>query len=211
TPRRAALLLYGICGIAAILSLIQNAFHNQLGGLIVILFCAGAWIGIQHLDYSEFGLATRLLRKGGFRRTVDVQFRLQEFERSLTAASTLDQCWEVIQGGCRDFGFAGVRLNLLGRVMEAGQRPQAGTQCQIRITFPDSQYVNLYCDFQDDRGAAKIAGFAGALERSLQRQIPTLKVEWLANDRGGRSTTILQARESERLAATRRPCRGKAL
>jgi UDP-GlcNAc:undecaprenyl-phosphate GlcNAc-1-phosphate transferase len=163
TPRKAALLLYGLCAIAAVFSLVEAGVHNQFGGIIVILFCAVAWIGVQNLGYSEFGLATRLFFNGTFRQIIDVQFRLQQFERSLVEARSLDQCWEGIQTGYSDFGFSGVRLHAQGRVFE--ETPQdAAEHCQIRIPLADSQYVNLYRSFQTDVDPTALAGFARVLQ-----------------------------------------------
>jgi UDP-GlcNAc:undecaprenyl-phosphate GlcNAc-1-phosphate transferase len=169
TTRRVALLLYGVCALAAGFSLIENALENHYGGLIVLLFCVGAWIGIQHLDYSEFGLATRLFLKGTFRQTIDVQFRLRQFERLLDGASSLDACCEVIQAGCRDFGFVGLRIKLHDQVREVIHKPNLNGQWQLRISLPNSQYVNLYREFESDTEPPGLAGFAGILDRGLQR------------------------------------------
>ena len=51
-----------VCGLAAALSLLLNLAHGQYAGLVAILFCAAAWIGIQRLGYIEFNLAGRLFR-----------------------------------------------------------------------------------------------------------------------------------------------------
>jgi UDP-GlcNAc:undecaprenyl-phosphate/decaprenyl-phosphate GlcNAc-1-phosphate transferase len=191
TPRRVALLLYGLCAIAAVFSLLQSGFHNQFGGLIVILFCAAAWIGVQHLGYSEFGLATRLFFKGTFRQIIDVQFRLQQFERSLAEARSLEQSWQRIQAAYSDFGFSGVRLQAQGCVLEYVPL-DAADHCQIRIPLPDSQYVNLYRSFQTEVDPTALAGFARVLQTvmvaNLQRfetQVVTLmEAENASIDRG---------------------------
>src|SRR6202040_2080438 len=47
SPKRAVLTIYVICSVGAIGSLLVSATHNQFSGLIVILFCGAAWIGIQ--------------------------------------------------------------------------------------------------------------------------------------------------------------------
>lgn len=163
TPRRVALLLYGICAIGAAFSLLQAGFHSQFGGLIVILFCVSAWIGVQHLGYSEFGLATRFFFKGTFRQIIDVQFRLEQFERSLVQARSLEQCWLGLQKGYADFGFSGVRMHAQGQVFE--QTPEgAAEHCQIRIPLRDSQYVNLYRSFQAEVDPTALAGFARVVQ-----------------------------------------------
>jgi UDP-GlcNAc:undecaprenyl-phosphate GlcNAc-1-phosphate transferase len=170
TPRHVALILYAVCSVAAGLSLIANALDENYSGIVILLFCVGAWIGVQHLGYSELGLAARLFLKGTFRQTVDVQFRLRQFEQSLDNASNLDACWEMIQSGCREFGFAGVRMRLQSRVMESDYKPSVSSPLQLRISLPDSQYVNLYREFSPDSDAPGLAGFAGILERSLRRR-----------------------------------------
>jgi UDP-GlcNAc:undecaprenyl-phosphate GlcNAc-1-phosphate transferase len=188
TPRRVALLLYGICAIAAIFSLLQNSTNNAFGGLVVVLFCVAAWIGIQHLDYAEFGLATRLLFKGAFRQIIDVQCRLQQFELSLANASTLEQRWQSIRTGCLEFGFTGVRLKVHDRTLEFLPEITSGAHWQLRIPLPDSQYVNLYRDFQSDVEPTVLAGFARILETSLKNNPPMPETEVLTMEDAGRSS-----------------------
>jgi len=170
TPKRAALLLYGLCAIAAGFSLAQAASRNQFGGLIVILFCTLAWIGVQHLGYSEFGLATRFFFKGTFRKIIDVQFRLEQFENSIGAAHSLDQCWQRILKGSSDFGFSGVRMHAQGRIFE--ETPEdAADHCQIRIPLRDAQYVNLYRSFQSEADPTALAGFARVLQNVMKANL----------------------------------------
>ncbi len=186
TPRKAALLLYGICGIAAIFSLLQAGVHNRFGGLIVILFCAAAWIGVQHLGYTEFGLATRLLFKGTFRQIIDVQFRLQQFEQTLVESRSLEQCWQGIQSGYSDFGFSGVRLYAQGRIFEHAPQ-QTAEHCQIRIPLPDSQYVNLYRSFQVEVDPTALAGFARVLQTVMVTNLQRFETQVV---------TLIEAEES---------------
>lgn len=179
TPRRVALLLYGICAIGATFSLLQSAVDNQYAGLVVVLFCAAAWIGVQHLGYSEFGLATRLFFKGTFRQIIDVQFRLQQFERSLAAAQSLDHCWQAIQAGCGDFGFSGIRLHIRGRVFE--RKPEDGLPYyQVRIPLGDTQYVNLYRSFETEGDATALTGFAQILQCGLEAHVAKGTVDRLS-------------------------------
>jgi UDP-GlcNAc:undecaprenyl-phosphate GlcNAc-1-phosphate transferase len=179
TPSRVVMLLYGFCAVAAIFSLLQNSNSNAFGGLVVVLFCVAAWIGIQHLDYAEFGLATRLIFKGAFRQIIDVQVRLQQFERSLASAATLEQRWQCIRTGCREFGFTGVRLKVHDRTLEFMPQLLHGAHWQLRIPLPDSQYVNLYRDFESDLEPTVLAGFARILESSLKNNPPLVETEVL--------------------------------
>jgi UDP-GlcNAc:undecaprenyl-phosphate GlcNAc-1-phosphate transferase len=75
TPRRAALLLYDVCGFGAIFSLLQNSLHNQLGGIFILLFAVCACGGIQYLGYVEFH-ATRRFLWVGLRPAANFAFRL---------------------------------------------------------------------------------------------------------------------------------------
>ncbi len=87
TPRRVALLLYGACGLAAGLSLLSTVAQDQYKGLIILVFCAAAWIGVQHLGYVEFGVAGRMFAGGAFRKHLNNQIALRTFEEALAAAA----------------------------------------------------------------------------------------------------------------------------
>ena len=76
SPKGAVLTIYAFCGAVALLSLVASSLRNQFSGLIVIVFCAAAWMGIQHLGYTEFAMAGRLFLQGGFRRIIDFETRL---------------------------------------------------------------------------------------------------------------------------------------
>ncbi|MGC2660321.1 MAG: MraY family glycosyltransferase, partial [Bryobacteraceae bacterium] len=54
SPRQAAYVLYGVSALAALFSLLQQAWAGRLSGLIALLFCGLVWLGIQYLGYLEF-------------------------------------------------------------------------------------------------------------------------------------------------------------
>jgi len=173
TQRRATLLMYGICALAATFSLLQNAVHDQYGTLIVVVFCAAAWIGIQHLGYSEFGIATRLVAKGALWRIVDEQVRLEQLQQALAGAQTTEQYWEAIRAGCRDFGFAAVRWSVQGRIFgEEYGNGVTGPQWQLRIPLSNSQYINLYRDLRSETHQASVGAVARLLEAGLKNVDP---------------------------------------
>jgi UDP-GlcNAc:undecaprenyl-phosphate/decaprenyl-phosphate GlcNAc-1-phosphate transferase len=175
TPRRVALLVYGICGLAAICSLLQSADH--FGGMVIVLFCVAAWVGVQNLGYSEFGLAKRLLFGGTFRQIIDVQFRLKQFEDSLSAAVTLDQSWRVLQSGCQEFGFASLRVVMEGQIFESPQRQGPGDCFQIRIPLSDRDYVNLVREYNKPLESSSVAGFAEIVYKVLSARLSQLGAE----------------------------------
>ncbi len=112
TPRRVALLLYLASGIAAALSLLQSVANDQFGGLIIVLFCIVIWAGVRRLGYIEFDVAGRMVAQGVFRRMIQANLVLREFEQSLGQAATDQDCWAAVRDASRELGFARVELEL---------------------------------------------------------------------------------------------------
>lgn len=168
TPTGAVLVIYGLCFVAAASSLLVGAFHNQFSGLIVVLFCIPAGVGIQYLGYAEFAKAGRLFLKGGFRRIIDAETRLHHFEQSLSKASDLDTCWTTITQGSREFGFQGVRMSMGGVVLEDWTRWNAKPLWQLRIPLNGNQYINFFRDFEGHLDPLILSAFVSCVERGLK-------------------------------------------
>jgi UDP-GlcNAc:undecaprenyl-phosphate GlcNAc-1-phosphate transferase len=172
SPRKAVLTMYGICAVVAALSLLASALHNQFSGLIVLVFGGAIWIGIRQLDYTEFASASRMFLGGKFRRIIDVEARMADFENSLSKAVTMEDCWAQIRKGSQDFGFQGVRMSLNGSVFEeACTDGQAKARWQLRIPLPNSQYVNFSRDFDSDMNPLVLSAFVEAVQRGLEARI----------------------------------------
>jgi UDP-GlcNAc:undecaprenyl-phosphate GlcNAc-1-phosphate transferase len=167
SPRGAVLMIYGLSGLAAMVSLLVSSLHNQFSGLMVILFCVGAWIGIRFLGYGEFVLAGEMFLKGKFRRIVDAETRLLDLETELTRSASVYESWAAILQGSKEFGFHGVRLSAAGMVFE-DSRPSSGPVWQLRIPLQESQYVNFYRDFSSDLNPLILGAFVSAIERGLK-------------------------------------------
>jgi UDP-GlcNAc:undecaprenyl-phosphate GlcNAc-1-phosphate transferase len=185
TPRRAALLLYGACGLAAVFSLLQDLVHDRFGGLIIILFCAAAWIGVQHLGYSEFGIAGRVFVRSSFRGLVYDQLRLQQFDRQLRQATTLEDAWPVIVSGAQEFGIAGVRLRIGEQYFDSTPGMDAERFWQIRVPLGPGQFVNLALDPTEQVSAVIQASLPKLLEgyfRSAFRTSPEEVLELRTDD-----------------------------
>jgi UDP-GlcNAc:undecaprenyl-phosphate GlcNAc-1-phosphate transferase len=144
TPRRVALLLYAVCGAAAGFSLIASVSRNQFKGLIIVMFCAAAWMGLQHLGYVEFGVAGRMFIKGAFRRHLISYLALQSFRESLAAARTPEERWRVMCEGCREFGFSEVECNLSGqRWIRALAETNGAPSWSMDVPLGNGDYVRL--------------------------------------------------------------------
>ena len=176
TVRHVAILLYVTCGIAAALSLMMNALHNQFAGIIIVLFCVSAWIGIQHLGYTEFATARQLFVKGTFRRIIDDQSRLQQFEKGLQESTSIDECWEQLVAGGRNFGFQSIRLMAHGKLYEDVLDPNStGPLWQMRIPLPGWQYLNFTrAAGADPLSPLMVGGFADIVNRCVSSKLPEL-------------------------------------
>src|SRR6266436_3409750 len=114
SPRRVALLLYGVGGLSALLSVLQSLLPGRLPLLVLALFCASIWIFVRSLGYVEFGVARKVFLGGTVRRLLGAHIHLVNLESSLAVASTPNDCWVAIRDACRHLGFHHVRLELLG-------------------------------------------------------------------------------------------------
>src|SRR5579862_5932211 len=168
SPKKAVLTMYGICGVVAVLSLLASALHNQFSGLIVIVFGGAVWIGIRQLDYTEFASASRMFLGGKFRRIIDVETRVADFESSLSKSTTVEECWTHVCSGSRSFGFHEVRMSLGGRVFEEVCSGPAKARWQLRIPLSNSQYVNFGRDFDSDMNPLVLSAFVEAVQRGLE-------------------------------------------
>ena len=205
TPRRVVILMYIACGFCAALSLLQSFAHERFGGVVIVLFCAGAWFGIQHLGYAEFEMARRLILAGNFRRQLNAELQLTTFRDSLAAAATPEQCWQVLQNTYSDFGFNEIRFKLAGLVYthttNGHHVPNTWT---VRIQLSESDYVNLSREF-DSESPPIVARFTDAIGNVL----PTKTSELLRARRSQPGITIAdrQAQPANRVSKPLTPIR----
>ncbi len=110
--RAAAFVLYGACGIAAILSLLQSSLSHHAGGFIILLFCVLSFLGIKRLGYIEFRTATQILRSNRILKMVQEEVSLETVRHSLSQAATARDYWKIARLACRKMGFSSVHLTL---------------------------------------------------------------------------------------------------
>lgn len=118
-PRDAALILYGFSALAAFLALLQSFTSYQYRGLILLVFCALVWTGVHYLGYVELSAARRTLTHRMVLRVLKEEIYMQELARSLAAAQSVEECWQVIRGACHDLSFASVQMYLHDESYEA--------------------------------------------------------------------------------------------
>jgi UDP-GlcNAc:undecaprenyl-phosphate/decaprenyl-phosphate GlcNAc-1-phosphate transferase len=201
SPKNAVLTIYGVCAVVAVLSLLAAALHNQFSGLIVIVFGGAVWIGIRQLDYTEFASASRMFLGGKFRRIIDVETRIADFQSSLSKAATVDECWTHIREGSHGFGFHEVRMSLGGRVFEdASSSGPVKARWQLRIPLSDSQYVNFARDFDSDMNPMVLSAFVEAVQRGLESRDTASGAEVIRMPAAAPAGRYYTAASAERIA-----------
>jgi hypothetical protein len=133
-----------------------------------VLFCAAAWIGVQHLGYVEFGVAGRMFVEGAFRRHLNNELALRAFEDDLATAKTAEQCWNTIREACCTFGFAHAELRLNGSLFADTLVEVNGSPTwSIQIPLMEDGYLRLTRCFGIDRAPAGLVPFAQVLHKNF--------------------------------------------
>jgi UDP-GlcNAc:undecaprenyl-phosphate GlcNAc-1-phosphate transferase len=176
STRKVALILYGVCGVAAAFSLLQSMPTNRFSGLILIVFCVAAWVGIQSAGYIEFDTARHLVLTGTFRHLVSARLFVAEFEKKMCAAVTADDYWQTIREVGREFDCAHIRMALDGVVFEDRDRERERQPCcTMRIPLSENEYVNFkYPADSSVRHAVAISSVVDILQRALTARKPGL-------------------------------------
>ncbi len=188
TPRRAVLILYGLCGLAAAFSLLQSVLHSFSGALL-LLFGVVVLLGIQYLGYAEFDLAGKLLFSGEFQRSVSAQMDLRKFRAALAAAPTPAGCWEVIREASGKFGFEQVRLCLAGEIFESPPSEASATPgWTVRVPLANGDYATLTRPFASAVLPMVVAPFVDSLREILVGKFP----EAATRDEGTADVTLAE-------------------
>ena len=168
TPRRVALILYGVCGLAATFSILQWFAKGNMAGMVILLFCGATWIGIQHLGYTEFSMARRLLMSGTFQNTMSAQLQLRTLEQSLQTAHSIDDCFALIRDACLKFDFVEIRLQVSGDIRQERLRAINGDPSwHLRIPLHNGDYINFTRLNDSSVLPMGVAPFMDVVQRSL--------------------------------------------
>lgn len=169
SPRKAAVLLYGICSIVAVFSLFQSVVHNNaVSSVIVLVFCAVAWIGIQYLGYTEFSLAGKMIFGGGIQRNLKAQIDLTALQASIADARSAAECASLVKDAASQFGLVATHMRLSGEEF-AGPPGPSDAQWEARVSMSDGDWIDFARIPDSGPGAAL---FLDALAASLHSRIP---------------------------------------
>jgi len=165
TPRKVALVLYACAAAGAVCSLV--VMNRSWSGLIILAFCMTTWMGVQHLGYVEFGVAGRLFIDGAFRRLLNSHISIESLEESLAAASTPEDCWNVLRRGCRECGFHQIEVQLADRKFRECAEIQPLESWKVTVPISEFSYVELHRGFGPAQQHQVVAAFVDVLRRVL--------------------------------------------
>jgi UDP-GlcNAc:undecaprenyl-phosphate/decaprenyl-phosphate GlcNAc-1-phosphate transferase len=171
TVRQAALLLYGVALLFAILSLISSVTQDSYAGLILVLFCAVTWIGVQGLGYVELNMAGRLLIGGGFRRLLLGQLALRSYQESMKKAAGPREAWEIVQETAREMGFHRVAWHVAGTAWEARVLDEvSGAEWTAELPLRNGDWVRLSRPFDSTVHQSAMGPFLDTLRGTLMEK-----------------------------------------
>jgi UDP-GlcNAc:undecaprenyl-phosphate GlcNAc-1-phosphate transferase len=171
SPKKAAVLLYGICSLVAVFSLFESVVHNNaVSSVIVLLFCAVAWIGIQYLGYAEFSLAGKMIFGGGLQRNLKAQLDLSALQEKVAKAKTAADCASLVEQAAGKFGLVATHMRIAGEDF-AGPPGPDGVQWEARVTITGGDWIDFARIPDSGAGAAL---FLDALSSSLNAKVGLL-------------------------------------
>ncbi len=166
--RQAALLLYGVALLFAILSLVSSVTQESYAGLILVLFCAVTWIGVQGLGYVELNMAGRLLIGGGFRRLLLGQLALRSYQESIKRAGSPQEAWEIVTETAREMGFHKVAWHVAGTAWEARVIDElSGAEWTAELPLRNGDWVRLSRPFDSTVHQSAMGPFLDTLRGTL--------------------------------------------
>lgn len=166
-PRHVDLVVYSICAIGSASALLLTVCHDHYRGFVIVLVCLAAWLGLQHLGYSELNLAGKIVFGGGFRSVLSAQLALEDFEHELREEMSYQKCWESLCRACPKFGFSGALFDLNDGLRRWGF--DAGWQ--VRIDFPGHGHINLWRESGAKSHGAPAVLFVDSVTRVFQEKL----------------------------------------
>jgi len=175
TARRVALSLYGASGLASCLALLLSVTSDvTAGSILIVLFCAAAWMAIRRLGYQEFSVLAGLLRN--VRSHVQPRLLLNAYERRLREADNPEECWHVVCQACGEFGFTNVTLRLGGCHFHEQTTMNGNRSWKLHLPLSESDYISLTRPCEPRATADTVVQLADLLHRTLLQKAATFRV-----------------------------------
>jgi UDP-GlcNAc:undecaprenyl-phosphate GlcNAc-1-phosphate transferase len=143
TAGKAVVILYAVAILAAVFSVVQSLALNQGAGVVVLLFCAFVWLGVQSLGYTEFRVASRVFRSGAIRGMITSEIKIADMEEEILKTESPAECLAVVSRFAQAQGFVGMRVKLEG--MESELERGITEDCWVlSLPLGRGEYLNLY-------------------------------------------------------------------
>ena len=165
--RKTVLLLYAAASVAGLLALCLIGVRDHWEGLVLGIFACAAMLAIRKLGYDEFAALGRVIFRGGLRREIKMELAVQTFEESLRGAENSDACWTAVQGGCKEFGFHPIRMQLAGRVFHSQSNRGSLRSWSMRVPVSENDWIELTYDSDAVSYPVVTVLFANAMRRVL--------------------------------------------
>ena len=144
STRRAALVLYAVCGLSASLAILASVLPGGLRWSILVVFCGLVLLGIKRLGYVEFAAARQTLSGTSILRAVKEEIFLREFQQTLQQAESLEAWWTVICEACNELEFSSAHLNSHGRNFHTQFAEDPGlSSCEIHLDAGYGEHILL--------------------------------------------------------------------
>lgn len=163
--RKTVLLLYGVAGIAGLLSLCLICAPDRWGRVVLVAFACAAMVGIRQLGYAEFGALRGVLLRGGLQREIRTQLAAQRLEKGLKAATTAEHCWTLIEDVCEELGFHATRMQVAGRTFEGCGDSSSLRSWSMRIPISEHEWIELAHESGPGAYPSAIVPFANTMQR----------------------------------------------
>jgi phosphoribosylformimino-5-aminoimidazole carboxamide ribonucleotide (ProFAR) isomerase len=126
---------------------------------------------LQHLGYTEFSVAKRLVFGGVIRSVLSAQLALDALEIELNSSLTLVQSWDVLCRTCPEFGFSGIAFELDDVIRQWGIR----SGWQARVDFPGHGHITVWRESDGlNHGAAAVL-FVDCVSRAFRQKLSNLE------------------------------------
>ncbi|MFT4112070.1 MraY family glycosyltransferase [Silvibacterium sp.] len=130
-----AIILYGVCALAASLALMQSFSGLYLHIPVILIFVFLTWVGVRSLNYIEFNAVRRVLSGKNIMGRLKEEIYLTDLDRSLAQARTIQRSWTVVCKACEELHVATVHMHIGSEHFET-VFPHSGAGQEWKITVP---------------------------------------------------------------------------
>jgi UDP-GlcNAc:undecaprenyl-phosphate GlcNAc-1-phosphate transferase len=168
-PRSTARILHAAGALFATLSVLLAA-GAFCSGAILAGFAIVIWAAFRYLRYDEFATLRRVFLGGVLGHAIRCDLAVQQFERAVESAVSLDDCWLALEDCARALGLSRATLRIYGRTYSE-QFGIAGRCWSLAIPLHNAGSVDIEAPF----GAPSVTPLADSLGKVLAPKLHSLR------------------------------------